>query len=94
MGGGAIAQGPILNTTVTLERLKKRGYVSMSKIYSEISPMLNEPPYMRSVSRCFGSGVKDSPLGLYLAAAYSINGSLLSVLYSLSIFSIIFFVVV
>jgi RNA-directed DNA polymerase len=49
MGGWAVAQSPILNTTITLERLKKRGYVSMSKIYSEISPRLNEPPYTRPV---------------------------------------------
>ncbi|MDE5417583.1 hypothetical protein L3049_06140 [Labilibaculum sp. DW002] len=31
-GGWAVAQSPILITTITLERLKKRGYVSMSKI--------------------------------------------------------------
>lgn len=48
-GGWAVAQSPILITTITLERLKKRGYVSMSKIYNEISPRLNEPPYTRPV---------------------------------------------
>lgn len=48
-GGWAVAQSPILNTTITLERLKKRGYVSMSKIYNEISPRLNEPPFTRPV---------------------------------------------
>jgi group II intron reverse transcriptase/maturase len=49
MGGWAVAQSPILITTITLKRLKKRGYVSMSKIYNEISPRLNEPPFTRPV---------------------------------------------
>ncbi len=49
MGGWAVSRSPILKTTITLERLKKRGYVSMSKIYNEISPRLNEPPYTRPV---------------------------------------------
>lgn len=33
MGGWAIAQSPILRTTITLERLKKRGYESMLDFY-------------------------------------------------------------
>ena len=49
MGGWATAQSPILNTTITLERLKKRGYVSMSSLYAKTSPRLNEPPYTRPV---------------------------------------------
>ena len=36
MGGWAIAQSPILITTITVERLKKRGYVSLLEIYSKI----------------------------------------------------------
>ncbi|MDQ1772007.1 group II intron reverse transcriptase/maturase [Labilibaculum sp. A4] len=49
MGGWAIAQSPILRTTITLERLQKRGYESMLDIYKKISPQLNEPLYTRPV---------------------------------------------
>ena len=49
MGGWAVAQNSILGTTITLARLKKRTYVSMSDIYSKISPRLNEPLYTRPV---------------------------------------------
>ncbi len=41
MGGWAIAQSPILRTTITVDRLKKRGYVSLLDIYKKISPQLN-----------------------------------------------------
>jgi RNA-directed DNA polymerase len=40
-GGWAIAQSPILGTTITLERLKKRGYVSLLEIYKWVSPQLS-----------------------------------------------------
>lgn len=36
MGGWAIAQSPILGTTITVDRLKMRGYVSLLEIYSKI----------------------------------------------------------
>jgi RNA-directed DNA polymerase len=36
MGGWAIAQSPILGTTITIDRLKMRGYVSLLEIYSKI----------------------------------------------------------
>lgn len=36
MGGWAIAQSPILRTTVTLSRLHKRGYISMVDYYNKI----------------------------------------------------------
>ena len=49
MGGWAIAQSPILGTTITFDRLKKRGYVSLLEIYKKISPQLNEPLYTRPV---------------------------------------------
>jgi len=49
MGGWAVAQSPILGTTITLERLKKRGYISLLDIYKWISPQLNEPLYTRPV---------------------------------------------
>lgn len=38
MGGWAIAQSPILGTTISIERLKKRGYVSMLELYKQIKP--------------------------------------------------------
>jgi RNA-directed DNA polymerase len=47
MGGWRVAQSPILVTTVTLERLKKRGYEPMLDYYSKVSPQLNEPLYAR-----------------------------------------------
>ena len=49
MGGWAIAQSPILGTTITFDRLKRRGYVSLLEIYKKISPQLNEPLYTRPV---------------------------------------------
>ena len=49
MGGWAIAQSPILGTTITLDRLNKRGYISSLDIYKRISPQLNEPLYTRPV---------------------------------------------
>jgi hypothetical protein len=47
MGGWATSQSPILRTTITIDRLKQRGYESMSEIYERISPQLNEPLYTR-----------------------------------------------
>jgi len=44
-GGWAIAQSPILGTTITLERLRKRGYEAMLELYEKIAPHLNEPLY-------------------------------------------------
>jgi group II intron reverse transcriptase/maturase len=44
-GGWAIAQSPILGTTITLERLRKRGYEAMLDYYLKVSPQLNEPLY-------------------------------------------------
>jgi group II intron reverse transcriptase/maturase len=48
MGGWAVAQSPILGTTITIERLIKRGYESMFSYYEKVSPDLNEPLYARS----------------------------------------------
>jgi RNA-directed DNA polymerase len=48
-GGWAVAQSPILGTTITVVRLKKRGYQAMLDIYERISPQLNEPLYTRPV---------------------------------------------
>ena len=49
MGGWAVAQSPILITTITLARLVKRGYESMLTYYEKVSPQLNEPLYTRPV---------------------------------------------
>ena len=39
MGGWRVAQSPILKTTITLARLKKRGYIAMLELYHQIRPM-------------------------------------------------------
>lgn len=44
-GGWAVAQSPILNTTITLSRLKKRGYYALLDIYTLLNPSFYEPPY-------------------------------------------------
>jgi len=49
MGGWAVAQSPILVTTITVTRLVRRGYESMLSYYEKVSPQLNEPLYTRSV---------------------------------------------
>jgi hypothetical protein len=38
MGGWAIAQSPILGTTITIDRLNKRGYISLLNLYSQLKP--------------------------------------------------------
>ena len=38
MGGWAIAQSPILGTTITVERLRKRGYIPLLELYNQIKP--------------------------------------------------------
>lgn len=43
-GGWAVAQSPILNTTITKSRLKKRGYYSLLEIYTLLNPSVYEPP--------------------------------------------------
>jgi len=49
MGGWAVAQSPILVTTITLKRLAKRGYQSLLEYYLNVSPSAIEPPYTRPV---------------------------------------------
>lgn len=39
MGGWAVAQSPILITTITKERLVKRGYVSLSSVFRKVRPI-------------------------------------------------------
>ena len=35
-GGWAVAQSPILGTTITIERLKRRGYINMLDYYHSL----------------------------------------------------------
>ncbi|NJK96398.1 MAG: hypothetical protein HC905_17115 [Bacteroidales bacterium] len=49
MGGWAIAQSPILGTTITIAKLRKRGYEAMLSYYEKVAPHLNEPLYTRPV---------------------------------------------
>jgi len=49
MGGWAVAQSPILVTTITLKRLIKRGCQSLLTYYEKVAPHLNEPLYTRPV---------------------------------------------
>ena len=48
-GGWAVAQSPILGTTITLKRLQQRGYESMLDYYAKVAPQFNEPLYTRTV---------------------------------------------
>ncbi len=43
-GGWAIAQSPILGTTITIGRLKLRSYVSLLDVYQKISPSFTRYP--------------------------------------------------
>jgi group II intron reverse transcriptase/maturase len=49
MGGWAVAQSPIMVTTITLNRLIKRGYEPMLNYYRTVSLQLSEPLYTRPV---------------------------------------------
>jgi group II intron reverse transcriptase/maturase len=48
-GGWAVAQSPILITTITIARLKRRGYLSLLDVYGTLNPSIYEPPYTRPV---------------------------------------------
>jgi group II intron reverse transcriptase/maturase len=49
MGGWATARSPILKTTITISRLRRRGYQAMTTVFKSIAPHLNEPLYTRPV---------------------------------------------
>lgn len=49
MGTWAVACSPILRTTITVERLQKRGYQSLFAYYIKVAQFLNEPLYTRTV---------------------------------------------
>ena len=40
MGGWAVAQSPILRTTITLSRLKRKGYKTMLDYYLKTQPQI------------------------------------------------------
>jgi RNA-directed DNA polymerase len=40
MGGWAVAQSPILGTTITLSRLRRKGYSSMLDYYLQTQPQI------------------------------------------------------
>lgn len=44
-GGWAVAQSPILTTTITLKRLQQRGYESLLDYYYKVAPQFSEPLY-------------------------------------------------
>jgi hypothetical protein len=46
MGGWAVEQSPILNPTITLHRLRKRGYEALFDYCFKVAPALNESLYM------------------------------------------------
>jgi RNA-directed DNA polymerase len=48
MGGWTVAQSPILRTTITIKRLKMRGYVSLIEYY-KLASIIIEPLYTRPV---------------------------------------------
>lgn len=41
MGGWAIAQSPILGTTITIQNLKNRGYITLVEQYQKVSPVVS-----------------------------------------------------
>ena len=47
-GGWRIAQSPILTTTITVKRLKQKGYIPMLEIYRKLNPSVYEPPYTKN----------------------------------------------
>jgi len=49
MGGWAVAQSPILGTTITIARMKKKGYVSLVDYYKKSKRIIIEPPSTRPV---------------------------------------------
>ena len=49
MGGWAIAQSPILGTTITIERLVKRGYESLLTYYLKVCPHYKSYPLFPSI---------------------------------------------
>ena len=49
MGGWATARSPILKTTITINRLERRGYQAMLTMFDAIATHPIEPLYTRPV---------------------------------------------
>ncbi|MAE86369.1 MAG: hypothetical protein CMB80_26785, partial [Flammeovirgaceae bacterium] len=63
---------PILRTTITLSRLRRRGYESMFSYYQKMIPEIQRTAVYEN--RMCG-GVRGAPWALRLTAVYSIGGS-------------------
>jgi hypothetical protein len=85
MGGWAVAQSPILGTTITLIRLAKRGYKSMLESYLKVSPQFNEP------SRFDRDGIRGAPRQLMLAGPSTRLWAGFLILQEMSVISINFY---
>ena len=70
MGGWAVAQSPILGTTITLVRLCKRGYEPMLSYYEKVAPHLNEPLYTRPVRTVVPKNDMPLPKAMHLFVVY------------------------
>jgi hypothetical protein len=46
MGGWVIAQSPILATTITIDRLVKRGYEALTTWYIKVAPNYKDTPLL------------------------------------------------
>ena len=77
MGGWAVAQSPILLTTITLERLRKRGYEALLSYYENLLRILMNRP-----DTCRRDGVRGALRQLITGGAvYSIIGRFLLLLF-------------
>jgi hypothetical protein len=98
MGGWAVSCSPILGTTITLDRLKIRGYISFLEYYLvKRCRCLNRPvrdPYAGWCERCTGGLLAHRP-PTRLPAGFFINYcSLLSYFYELQLRQMFFYSVV
>jgi RNA-directed DNA polymerase len=70
MGGWAVAQSPILGTTITLERLSKRGYEPLLKYYEKVALFRDEPLYTRPVRYVVPKNDMPLPKTIHLFVVY------------------------
>ena len=70
MGGWAVAQSPILGTTITLSRLRRKGYSSMLNHYLKTQPEIQWTP--KYETRTLG-GVRGALAVKWPSAVYSIE---------------------
>jgi len=73
MGGWAVAQSPTLRTTITIARMKKKGYVSLIDYYKKSKRIIIEPlPKAFGKTRTLG-GVRGELRSVMGGAVYSIG---------------------